>query len=122
MMTDTLGVCESCKELKEIVYADSVGREYCDSCFSTMPVPTPTRIMDYLLRTIPFRVGDRVEARTAAVIFDGIGTIAEISIEPEKFGTPVYPSFRVVIEEKAYPEAPDERWYMEAQLKKVKGD
>ena len=120
MMTDQkIGLCETCKELKPIVYIDPVEREYCEDCFAILPVPTATRIMDYLLRTIPFQVGDRVECRTAGVIYDGIGVIEEVSIDPEKYGTPVYPSFRVRIEDKAHPEAPDERWYMEAQLKRV---
>jgi len=123
MMTDQrVGLCECCKELKPIAYIDPVEREYCEDCFAHLAVPTATRIMDYLLRTIPFQVGDRVEARTAGVILDGVGTVEEVSMDLEKYGTPVYPSFRVRIEQKAFPEAPDERWYMEAQLRKVNDD
>jgi hypothetical protein len=122
MTEQKVGLCESCKELKPIVYIDPVDREYCEDCFTTLPVPTATRIMDYLLRTIPFQVGDVVEARTGGVIYDGIGTIDEISMDPEKYGTPVYPSFHVIIEKKGFPEAPDDRWYMEAQLRRVTGD
>jgi len=113
------GLCESCKELKEIAYTDPVGREYCTGCFSELPIPTATRILEYLMLTIPFRIGDRVECRTAGALFDGVGTIDDISIELENFGTPTYPSFHVTIDEKAYPEAPDSLWYMESQLKKV---
>jgi hypothetical protein len=76
-------------------------------------------MVDFIEATCPFAVGDRVECRTAGVLFDGVGTIDEISTELKNFGTPVYPSFHVVLEEKAYPEAPDELWYQEPQLKKV---
>jgi hypothetical protein len=76
-------------------------------------------LLDYLMLTIPFAVGDRVEARTAGKIFDGVGTIDEVSMDPAKYGTPIYPSFHVVIDEPAYSEAPKDRWYMEAQLRKV---
>jgi hypothetical protein len=123
MMTEQrVGLCETCKELKPVVYIDPVGREYCEGCFITLPVPTATRIMDFLWRTIPFQVGDRVECRTANIVFDGVGVIDEVSIDPANYGTPVYPSFRVRITKKAYPEAPDECWYMEAQLRRVSDD
>lgn len=119
MMTDTLGLCESCRELKVVAWTDPVGREYCLDCAAALPVATPYRILDYLAHTIPFQVGDRVECRTAGTLYDGIGTIDEISMDPEKFGTPVYPSFRATITDKAYPEAPDEMWYTEVCLKRV---
>ena len=114
-----VGLCESCRELKPVAYTDPVDREYCAGCFTTMPVATPSRMLEYLLATVPFSVGDRVECRTAGVLYDGIGVIQDISVVPENFGTPVYPSFQVRIEEPAYPEAPTTRWYMEQQLKKV---
>jgi hypothetical protein len=79
-----------------------------------------TRILEFLVDTVPFEIGDTVECRTAGVIFDGIGVIDDISMEPQHFGTPVYPSFHVKLTEKAYPEAPDELWYMEMQLSLVK--
>lgn len=113
------GLCDNCKEIRSIAYTDPVGREYCPGCFALLPVATPARIVEYLVRTIPFQVGDKVECRTAGVLYDGIGVIDEISVEPEKFGTPVFPSFHVAIEDKAYPDAPDSRWYCEQQLKKV---
>jgi hypothetical protein len=122
MSTVTQGLCESCKELKETAYIDPVGREYCTDCFSLLPVPTASRILEYLMLTIPFKVGDRVECRTAGVLLDGVGTIDDISIELENYGTPTYPSFHVVIDDKAYPEAPDSLWYMESQLCKPKSD
>lgn len=119
MTTVIQGLCEVCKNLKETAYTDPVGRDYCTDCFSTLPVPTASRIIEYLMVTIPFQIGDRVECRTAGVLFDGVGDIDEISIEPENFGTPAYPSFHVKIDDKAYEDAPDELWYMETQLRKV---
>lgn len=122
MTTVIQGLCEVCKNLKETAYTDPVGRDYCTDCFSTLPVPTASRIIEYLMVTIPFQIGDRVECRTAGVLFDGVGDIDEISIEPENFGTPAFPSFRVTFIEKAYAECPDSVWYMETQLKLVKSD
>jgi hypothetical protein len=119
MMTVQLGLCESCKELKQTAYTDPIGREYCLNCFPNLPVPTASRIVGYLMATLPFAVGDRVEARTAGVLLDGVGTIDEISVDPQDFGTPAHPSFHVVIDQPAYPEAPDALWYMEKQLRKV---
>lgn len=120
-MSDELkiGLCDACKELRPVAWTDSVGREYCIGCFATLPVPTANRLLEFLMRTVPFSVGDRVECRTAGALYDGVGTIDQISVEPENYGTPVYPSFHVVIDEKAYPEAPDDLWYMETQLTKV---
>lgn len=113
------GLCDSCRELKPVAWTDPIGRDYCMSCFAELPVPTANRLLEFLMHTVPFQVGDRVECRTAGVLYDGIGTIDEVSIDPAKFGTPVFPSFHVVIDEKAHPEAPDDLWYMETQLRKV---
>ena len=66
-----------------------------------------------------YHPGDIVEARTAALIYDGIGMVEEMSMELKNGGTPVYPSFRVRITEKAHDEAPDEAWYTEVCLRKV---
>lgn len=113
------GLCELCCELKEIAFTDSVGREFCANCTSSATVNSIPTVLAYLMATIPFSVGDRVECRTAGALYDGIGTIDDISMDPVNWGTPVYPSFHVKIEDKAYPEAPDELWYTEACLKKV---
>lgn len=121
-VTEKIGLCESCRELKPVAYTDPVEREYCAQCFADLPVPTIERIVSYLMFTIPLHVGDRVECRTAGVLFDGVGTIDEISIEPEKFGTPAYPSFHVVIDQPAYPTAPADRWYCERQLRPVESE
>lgn len=118
-MTTEDWLCESCRELKPVAYTDPLGRQYCAGCFVNMPVPTVTRMAEYLLRTIPFQIGDTVECRTAGVLYDGVGTIDDISVELEQFGTPVYPSFHVSLTEKAYDGAPDECWYMETQLRRA---
>lgn len=113
-------VCESCVELKPVALIDHVGRNYCADCVKLAEETVrESPVLQFMLTTVPFRVGDRVECRTAEVLYDGIGTIDEVSMSVEKFGTPFHPSFHVVIEEKAYPEAPDDVWYMERQLKKV---
>lgn len=118
-MAPQLGLCESCRELKTAAYTDPIGRDYCLDCFAKLPVATAARIVEELIATIPFQVGDRVECRTAGVLYDGIGVVDDISIEPEHFGTPAHPAFHVVIEDKAYPEAPESCWYCERQLRKV---
>lgn len=118
MPADT-GLCEFCYQLKPVAHTDAVGRAYCAECVAALvEVASPT-ILDYLSATVPFQLGDRVECRTAGALYDGVGVIDEVSTELAKFGTPVHPSFHVRIIEKAYPEAPDELWYMENQLQKV---
>ena len=102
-----------------MAFTDGVGRNYCALCLNEAIALAGPNIMDYLMATIPFEVGDRVEARTAGALFDGVGVIDEVSFNPAKFGTPVHPSFHVRIEDKAYPEAPDELWYTEPCLKRV---
>lgn len=126
-MSETQGLCESCKELKAVGHTDVYGREFCVDCAPMVTVSGPPIEILSLLATIPFHVGDKVEARTGGTLYDGVGHIEEVNIgfdedgnvSLEKFGTPVYPSFRVVFDEKAYDEVPDEVWYMEQQLKLV---
>lgn len=113
------GLCEGCRELKPVAYTDDIGREYCSQCSAELPEPYIFSQYDYLWETIPFHIGDRVECRTAGVLYDGIGTIDRISIDPATFGTPVFPAFHVVIDKKAYPECPDSVWYLEKQLRRV---
>lgn len=123
MLTDAkTGLCESCRELKTITWTDAVEREYCADCLSGLAVPSPHRLMEYLMVTIPYRVGDQVRCYTAGALYDGIGVIDEVSFDLAKFGTPVHPSFHVKITEKAYEDAPDELWYTESCLKPVDAD
>lgn len=120
MLTDAkTGLCDSCRELKAVAWTDVVGREYCAECTSTLAVPSPNRLMDFLMITIPYRVGDQVRCYTAGALYDGIGTIDEVSFDLANFGTPVHPSFHVKITEPAYPEAPKSLWYTEACLQKA---
>lgn len=122
MDTETkTGLCESCRHIKQVAWTDAVDRDYCPECLAMLQAmqARPTWMMDYLAATIPFAVGDRVEARTAGALYDGIGVVEKISFDPAEYGTPVYPSFYVRIEEKAYPEAPDGLFYTETCLKKV---
>lgn len=123
METETkTGLCESCKKLKPVAWTDEFDRDYCEECYQLFSAAQAANLFwmySYLMATIPFKVGDRVEARTAGVLYDGIGTIDEVSFDPAKYGTPVYPSFHVVIAEKAYPTAPDALYYTETCLKLV---
>lgn len=112
-------VCQGCKQGREIVTSEVGGLEYCVDCAASLPMPTVARAMGYLTATIPFRVGDRVECRLAGEILEGVGTVQEVSFDLENGGTPVYPAFRVVLDEKAYKEAPDEEWATEICLRKV---
>ena len=115
----TTELCDYCQELKPVAGTDLVGREYCADCIELLSEPGPFNILHFLAVTIPFKVGDRVACYTAGKLYDGIGIIDEMSMDPFKYGTPVYPSFRVKLTEKAYPEAPDGVWYLEQQLKHV---
>lgn len=113
------GLCDSCRELKPVYWTDSVGREYCAECFQILPVPSAFRMFEFLMATIPFGVGDRVECRTAGALYDGVGVIDQVSMDPKDYGTPVYPSFHVKIEDKAYEGAPDSLWYTENCLRRL---
>lgn len=126
-------ICSSCRAPKEIVYTDKLDRAFCADCFGEDP---RWAALDFLMATIPYKVGDRVECRTAAdfkpdlagrevptaAVYDGIGHVVEISFSPEVGATLVVPMFRVAIDEKAYPECPDEVWYSEACLEPAKVD
>jgi hypothetical protein len=111
-----VSVCWFCKEIKEIVHTDEVDRGFCENCVAFLPTPAAVRAMDFLIRTIPFRVGDRVEAWLVGEVFDGTGPIDDISIEIEHGGTPVRPAFHVVLQDKARENAPEAGWYTEGCL------
>jgi len=114
--------CSGCKAYKDIVFVEEgTDRNFCGGCTRILP-PAPEELaLAFVLATIPFKPGDRVECRTGAQLYDGIGTVQEISMLLENGGTPVFPSFRVAMEEKAIqdPEVPDELWYTEVCLTKV---
>lgn len=118
-------LCWGCKSYQEIVYVQG-GTEhpFCAECALAQP-PTGDELALILLTapwspySAPFRPGDRVEARTAGEIFDGVGEVAEVSMSLEHGGTPVYPTFLVKISDKAHDQAPDEAWYTEVCLRKT---
>lgn len=112
-------VCRGCKKLKELVYTDDFGLRYCAECAELKPKKPETLGLEFLLATIPFGRGDRVECRTGAVTYDGVGTVQEVSFNIEHGGTLVFPAFRVEIDEPANEHSPDEGWYTETCLKKV---
>lgn len=113
--------CSFCKSFKDAIarVEEGTGRAFCADCAATMPLPPEIRDTLFLLATIPFKPGDRVECRTGALLYDGIGTVREVSFDLEHGGTMVCPSFRVEIDDKAYEAAPDECYYTEVCLTKV---
>ena len=82
-----------------------------------MPLPLELQSLIYLAITTPFRVGDKVAAWAGAEIYEGVGVIKEVSFALEHGGTPVFPTFKVAFEDKAYPEVPDEAWYTQVCLR-----
>ena len=48
-----------------------------------------------------------------------MGTVEEIDIDFKMGGTPVFPAFRVKLEDKSQDDIPDELWYCEGGLTKV---
>lgn len=112
--------CWGCKARKEITYVEEeTGREFCYECMLALPPTNDELRRIFLMLTIPFKVGDRVEARTGATLYDGVGVVTEISTSLEHGGTVVYPTFLVKMEQKAYSEVPDEMWMTEVCLQKV---
>lgn len=117
-------LCFGCKSFKDVVTTEAdTGQPFCADCAATLP-PAPEQVaLAFLALTIPFQPGDRVRASTAGgteyAIFDGVGEVTDVYMDLEHGGTPVFPTFRVVIDEKAYPEAPDEALYTEVCLEKV---
>lgn len=118
-------LCWGCKAFKDIVYTEGgTDHPFCAGCSELQP-PTSEEVAVLMLTAPnspwgpPFRPGDQVEARTGAVIFDGVGTVAEMSMSLEHGATPIYPTWRVVLDSKAHDQAPDEAWYTEVCLKRV---
>jgi hypothetical protein len=70
---------------------------------------------------VAFELGERVECRTGGQLYDGIGTLMELSILLDNWGTPVHPVFRVVIDEPVNEQIPHDLWYTEICLTKVGG-
>lgn len=108
--------CFACKHLREIVHTDELERSFCSQCYIPRDV---LFAMNFMAATVPFKIGDRVECRTAGMIYDGVGTVVEISTEPKDGGTWVYPSFLVEFEDKVRKDLPDRQLYTEIGLTKV---
>ena len=112
-------LCASCKQMREPA-ATYDGLDYCKDCAEEANPYQPELFgLAYLLATIPFDVGDKVECRTAGTLYDGVGTVEEIDIDFKMGGTPVFPAFRVKLEDKSQDDIPDELWYCEGGLTKV---
>jgi len=111
-----LGVCFGCKHLRETVLTDSLGRSFCPDCVTSRPEGRTMLAAAWAASSMPYRVGDKVACKTGGQIYDGIGHIEEISVDPKDLASPVVPMFRVAIDEKSYPEVPDEVWYSEPCL------
>lgn len=77
--------------------------------------------MAFLAETVPYKIGDKVSCKTGGQIYDGVGHVVKVSFDAADLASPVMPMFLVVLDEKAYPEAPDEIWYSEACMEPVNG-
>src|ERR1700757_3203506 len=115
--------CHSCKSVSaETVYTDENNLGYCEKCLSDRPIPPEFFGLVQLLATVPFHKGDRVECRTEGHIYDGVGVVQEVSFLPKDGGSPVFPAFRVQLEERSQdlPEdCPSELWYLEDCLRRT---
>jgi hypothetical protein len=113
-------ICDSCRHPREIAYVEEgTQRQFCVECALALPPTSEELALLYIQMTTPFVVGDLVEARTAAQVFDGVGEVTEISTSLDHGGTMVFPTFHVVLESKAHDLAPDEAWYTEVCLTRV---
>lgn len=110
-------LCFSCRNLREIFYVDPIDRGYCARCAVDLPIGSVARAMQFLSLTIPFKVGDKVAAYTAGELYDGIGTVTEVFFDVKHGGTPVFPMFRVHIDDPVDDEVPADGLYTEACLR-----
>lgn len=118
-------LCGVCKSFKDIVWnEDGTNRPYCQECLNQLPLSSDE--WAFILLTAPwspfgppFKAGDVVEARTAGRVYDGVGTVHEMDMSLTHGGTPVYPTWRVVLTTKAREDALDEQWYTENCLQRV---
>jgi hypothetical protein len=122
----TAELCYGCKLPRETVYTHpDTYQVFCAGCARGMPLNANEWALLLLTQPgspvgPPFAPGDVVECRRAATHYEGIGTVQEMSMDLGHGGTPLYPMFRVVITEKADEGVPDEAWYAEVSLTKVK--
>jgi hypothetical protein len=110
-----MALCYGCKLPEPIVYTnEDTEQPYCYKCLLTLlPLSAELRNLALLTATIPFKPGDRVEARLAGEVLDGVGQVTEVSTSLEHGATPVFPTFKVVIDDPAHEHAPGSAWYTE---------
>ena len=120
-----VSLCAGCKRIAEVAHIeDGTERPFCASCSAVQPL-TPEEQAVVLLTASgspfgpSFADGDKVEARAGAVLYEGVGTVAGMSMSLEHGATAIYPTFKVVFAEKAYEGVPDEAWSPECALTKV---
>lgn len=109
-------VCYSCKHLREIIHTDELERGFCSQCYVNRDL---LYAFNFMMLTIPFQIGDRVECRTGGQLYDGDGVVEDISTDLKDGGTWVHPAFLVRFTRKEYDTVPDTLWYTESCLKKV---
>lgn len=112
-------LCWNCKADGDPAVVDEIGRCLCADCCRGPLIPPELLGLAYLQATMPYKQGDRVHASTAGEVYDGVGTVREVSTELRHGGSPVYPSFLVEIDEPANPDAPDKGWYTEPCLRRA---
>lgn len=128
-MASASDICHGCKAYREIVYReDGTDRPFCRDCALQLPPSSEELAQLFLNLTVPFKIGQKVIAKQVvacdgeAIDFrtEGTGEVLEVSTDLRHGGTPVYPTFRVRIDDKRHDEAPDEAWYTEICLERVK--
>lgn len=119
-------MCYGCKLPTEDFYIHpETGQSFCSKCSWGMPI-SPAEWALLLLTQPgsmvgpPFLPGDPVECRLAGQVYEGNGVVQEISMSLDRGGgTPLYPMFRVALNEKVNDQVPDEAWYSEVSLTKI---
>lgn len=116
----TVAVCQLCKGVRELVtYDETIRQGRCADCVGTMPLDSRQAAALFLMATIPFKVGDRVEVRLAGELYEGVGVVREVSTDLEHGATLVHPTFKIEMLEKAYSEVPAFEWATENCLTRV---
>lgn len=115
-MKDLCGVCKTFADI--VWHEDGTDRPYCRSCLDRLPLSSDEWALILLTAPWspvgpPFKAGDVVHCRTSQGVYEGVGVVREIDIAFAHGGTPIYPTWRVEITDKADPSVPDERWYTE---------
>ena len=118
---DNLSLCWGCKKIRVIAVVDGASRDYCRDCASLMPESREAALLSFLALTVPYKEGDKVSCKTGGQVYDGVGHVVRVSFDPEDLASPVVPMFLVALDDKAYPEAPDEVWYSEVCMERVEG-